>query len=370
MKTYYNEFDKKKCAALLQLMKDGHITKGEIDDRSIRDVKPEDVRGYDRCHFFAGIGLWDYALQLAEWGDAPVWTGSCPCQPFSSAGRQKGKTDDRHLWPEWFRLIKECRPATVYGEQVASAIAHGWLDDVYQGLESQGYAVGSVVLPACSVGAPHRRDRLWFMANAESERGSGASGSGSETSWRSTSRDGLQLGRASDERSIVADSDYTGQRLLQKRQQEDQKTSRSCEGSIGVMADASNFQYSDRNCEHIREQRLYEKNRYCDGVEGSSKRENERGEGVPLANTISEGSQGHTGNGEDLDRQRWVDQKSAGSTWSSGVWIDCPDGKQRLVEPRIPLLAHGYPERVGVIHCAGDAIVAQVAAEFIRATMP
>ena len=165
---YYNEFDKKKCAALKELMADGHISTGDIDDRPIQEVKPDELKGYTRCHFFAGIGLWDYALELAGWPtDRPVWTGSCPCQPFSSAGRQKGKADDRHLWPYWQRLIEECRPATVFGEQVASAVAHGWLDDVYQGLEAKGYAVGSAVLPACSVGAPHKRDRLWFVGHTE-----------------------------------------------------------------------------------------------------------------------------------------------------------------------------------------------------------
>jgi DNA (cytosine-5)-methyltransferase 1 len=169
MLAYYNEFDKKKCAALSQLMKDGYISKGEIDDRSIRDVRGDDLKGFERCHFFAGIGLWDYGLQLAGWPeDRPVWTGSCPCQPYSTAGKQKGKKDDRHLLPEWDRLIEECRPATIFGEQVANAITHGWLDDVYQRLEAKDYAIGSAVLPACSVGAPHRRERLWFVAHSNS----------------------------------------------------------------------------------------------------------------------------------------------------------------------------------------------------------
>ena len=166
MKVYYNEFDKKKCAALKALMDDGHISKGDIDDRSIHDVQPGELKDYERCHFFAGIGLWDYALNLARWSeDHRVWTGSCPCQPYSTAGRQKCKADDRHLWPEWERLIKESKPPVIFGEQVASAVSHGWLDDVYQGLEAEGYAVGSAVLPACSVGAPHKRDRLWLVAS-------------------------------------------------------------------------------------------------------------------------------------------------------------------------------------------------------------
>src|SRR4030067_1748884 len=71
-KTYENEKDKKKCAALKALMDDGHISKGEIDDRPIQEVRGSDLRGYNRCHFFAGIGLWDYALHLAGRGDAIV----------------------------------------------------------------------------------------------------------------------------------------------------------------------------------------------------------------------------------------------------------------------------------------------------------
>lgn len=119
MKVYYNEFDNKKCSALSQLMKDGHIIKGDIDDRPIQQVRPEDVQGYDRCHFFAGIGLWDYALNLAGWKeDSPVWTGSCPCQPYSTGGKQESQNDPRHLWPEWERLIIKCRPPVFFGEQV------------------------------------------------------------------------------------------------------------------------------------------------------------------------------------------------------------------------------------------------------------
>ena len=109
MTAYYNEFDPFAAAWLRELIKKGHIAHGEVDERPIQEVRPEDLRGYTQCHFFAGIGGWSYALRLANWpDDRPVWTGSCPCQPFSSAGRQKGKADDRHLWPVWERLIRDC----------------------------------------------------------------------------------------------------------------------------------------------------------------------------------------------------------------------------------------------------------------------
>jgi DNA (cytosine-5)-methyltransferase 1 len=167
MGAYYNEHDPKAAAWLRELIKEGLIADGEVDTRSITDVQPSDLRGLTQCHFFAGIGGWSYALRLAGWDDArPVWTGSCPCQPFSAAGAQAGGDDPRHLWPAWFRLIKECQPHTVFGEQVESAVAHGWLDLVCDDLEGEGYAVGAVGLPACSVGAPHIRQRLWFVADA------------------------------------------------------------------------------------------------------------------------------------------------------------------------------------------------------------
>ena len=168
MTAYYNEFDPFAAAWLRELIKAGLIAPGDVDERSIADVRPEDLTGYTQCHFFAGIGGWSYALRLAGWDDArPVWTGSCPCQPFSAAGKQQGTKDDRHLWPEFFRLIRECRPDTVFGEQVANAIGHDWLDHVSSDLEGEGYAVGSIVLGAHSVGAPHIRQRLWFVGESE-----------------------------------------------------------------------------------------------------------------------------------------------------------------------------------------------------------
>ncbi len=170
MLTYYNELDPFAAAWLRALMTAGEIPDGEVDERSITDVRADDLRGFDQCHFFAGIGGWAYALQLAGWGDRPVWTGSCPCQPFSAAGAQAGGNDPRDLWPVWFELVSECRPATIFGEQVEAAIGHGWLDRVCDDLEREDYAVGACGLPAASVGAFHIRQRLWFVADTEQSR--------------------------------------------------------------------------------------------------------------------------------------------------------------------------------------------------------
>jgi DNA (cytosine-5)-methyltransferase 1 len=164
---YYNEIDPFAAQWLRNLIAAGLIAPGEVDERSIVDVRPEDLDGYTQCHFFAGLGGWAYAARLAGWpDDRPLWTASAPCQPFSVAGKQKGTTDERHLWPEAFRLIRARRPDVVVGEQVAAAVGKDWLDGVFADLEGVGYACGAVVVPACAVDAPHRRDRLWFVADA------------------------------------------------------------------------------------------------------------------------------------------------------------------------------------------------------------
>ena len=169
MGAYYNENDHFAAAWLRELIKGGLIADGEIDTRSITEVRPADLAGLTQCHFFGGIGVWSYALRCAGWLDSkPVWTGSCPCQPFSVAGKKEGITDPRHLWPEWFRLIQECKPVTIFGEQVAAALP--WFDIVSGDLEGEDYAVGAAVVGAHSVGAPHIRQRLYFVADANGRR--------------------------------------------------------------------------------------------------------------------------------------------------------------------------------------------------------
>lgn len=171
MVAYYNENDAYAAQWLRNLIGKGLIAKGEVDERSILDVAPDDLRGYAQAHFFAGIGGWSLAARLAGWPDErPLWTGSAPCQPFSVAGKGQAQADERHLWPVFFELIRACRPAVLMGEQVAAAIGKDWLDGVCSDLEGIGYACGAVVVPACAVDAPHRRDRLWFVGNTDSSR--------------------------------------------------------------------------------------------------------------------------------------------------------------------------------------------------------
>ena len=182
MAAYYNEFDPRAAAWLRELIRRGLIADGEVDERSIVDVAADDLRGFTQCHFFAGIGGWSHALRLAGWSDdRPVWTGSPPCQPFSAAGQQKGKDDERHLAPHFAELVTAGRPAVLFGEQVASAAVFGkaakrtggavdgkpewaWLDDLFERLEAAHYACGASDIPAASVGAPHIRQRTFFGA--------------------------------------------------------------------------------------------------------------------------------------------------------------------------------------------------------------
>jgi DNA (cytosine-5)-methyltransferase 1 len=280
MAAYYNEFNPKAAHMLIHLIADGLIAPGDVDNRPIQEVRPDDLKGYTQCHFFAGIGGWSVALRLAGYSDdKPVWTGSCPCQPFSTAGRRKGYSDERHLWPHWFRLIKSVKPSVVYGEQVASAIAHGWWDDVATDLEAEGYSCGAAVLPACSVGKPHKRDRLWFVANSNVPQ--------CKAEW--------------------------------------------IPGGIQTEHDTTGFDSSDVA--------------YASGIR-------QQGSGCDGKSIYSEEDCSGQTNRAESDLQ----------------WLQCPDGKTRAVKSGICIVAHGVQHRAPILHALGNAIVPQLAAEFIRAT--
>lgn len=318
--SYYNEIDKFAAQWLRNLIRDGLIPEGDVDERSIIDVRGGDLRGYEQCHFFAGIGGWPYALQLAGW-TGPVWTGSAPCQPFSAAGKQSGAADERHLWPAWFALIRECRPEYIFGEQVSSAIRLGWLDGVFTDLELEGYTTGAAVLGAHSVGAPHIRQRLYWVADAQSaerERGGGA--------WQR--RQGF--------------ADHGGAHGLAL------PNSDECTESVPGGA---------REAQGVPEE-------HRAGIT-SAGWPGRTGGALPerLGDTDDTGSQG---------RQFGGDCASERTAWSPSVVIECGDGKSRRipVEPAFfPLVDGPSTGRVGILRGAGNAIVPPVAAEFVAAFM-
>jgi DNA (cytosine-5)-methyltransferase 1 len=203
-RAYYNEHDPQAASWLRELIKAGRIADGEVDTRSIEDVHPYDLRGFTQCHFFAGIGGWSLALRMAGCGDArPVWTGSCPCQPFSTAGKGLGTADERHLWPAFFHLIEQCRPPKVFGEQVASRDGLEWLGLVRADLEAARYGFGAADLCAAGFGAPHIRQRLYWVADAGGERREGV---GLLLQPRQQGRAGSEAGRCG-EAGRLADAD-------------------------------------------------------------------------------------------------------------------------------------------------------------------
>lgn len=171
MAAYYNEIEPFAAQWLRNLIDAGHLPVGDVDERSIVEVQPEDVRGYVQCHWFAGLGGWPHAARLAGWpDDRPLWSGSCPCQPFARANPARtGTADHRHLWPAWRPLIAAQRPPLVVGEQVVDAVAWGWLDEVADDLEADGYACGTLTVPAYAAGANHLRHRIIFAAHPRQE---------------------------------------------------------------------------------------------------------------------------------------------------------------------------------------------------------
>lgn len=186
---YYNEHDPYAAQWLRNLIEAGHIAPGYVDERSIEDVRPKDLIGYTQCHFFAGVGVWSLALRRAGWPDSRhVWTGSCPCQPFSAAGKGDGFADERHLWPAFHYLIGQRAPVTVLGEQVASSDAMPWIDLVQTDMEALGYAFGAVPFPSAGVGAPHIRDRLYWLADSNIAVGRPNSPGRHDVNWQNTGR--------------------------------------------------------------------------------------------------------------------------------------------------------------------------------------
>lgn len=106
-------------------------------------------------------------------GNIDILTGGFPCQPYSVAGKRLGKEDERHLWPEMLRVIREVSPTYIVGENVYGLLNwNGGLvfNEVQTDLENEGYEIQPVILPACAVNAPHRRDRLWFVAYSGNKR--------------------------------------------------------------------------------------------------------------------------------------------------------------------------------------------------------
>ncbi len=352
---YYNENDPFAAAWLRELIAAGLITDGDVDERSIADVQPSDLVGYGRCHFFAGIGGWDYALRLAGWpDDEPVWTGSCPCQPFSAAGKQLEEEDARHLWPHFFRLIGESAPHVVFGEQVSGAAGSRWLAGVHADLESISYRVGAVDLPSASVGAPHIRQRLWWVADADGRQPSDGR--------LQRSREHGQQPQNSGTRG-VANADRGQCEQLSRPREDSRGDERRVSGSErDGAARRLDYAISDGRGEvrndHRGDDRDEPSATHADSSCGLSLAAGE-GLSAPEHEAVFGTRRGEEGRATAKSREP--------SFWSAFDIVHCADGKARRVEPGSFPLAHGIPARVGRLRGFGNAINPEVAAAFIEA---
>lgn len=320
MSAWYNEIDPYAAQWLRNLISAGHIAPGEVDERSVEDVAPADIRGFRQCHFFAGIGIWSLALRNAGWpDDRPVWTGSCPCQPFSAAGKGEGFADERHLWPAWHHLIRFCRPGLVFGEQVASKDGLGWLDLVSADMEAEGYALGAFDLCAAGIGAPHIRQRLWFVGVADADD-AGQRGEPVARLRRAEVHDADGRG----ERSRLADTYHAGSQGRGKRGHCADQRALGSNGMAGRLADSG--------CELHERLRGPGKASGAPGAPAAEARERERGWAPDRAGSAS----GVT-----------LAAGPVNGFWRDADWLFCRDGKWRPVEARPQPMVDGSAESLG-----------------------
>lgn len=351
-RAYYDEHDPFAARWLRNLISAGLIAPGDVDERSIKDVQATDLRGYRQCHFFAGIGVWSHALRLAGWDDdREVWTGSCPCQPFSVAGAQRGTADERHLWPEFFRLIRECRPSVVVGEQTAGPAALAWLDVVSIDLEGAGYAVGAADLCAASTGAPHIRQRLYWMGYT-CQPGSGRNGGAVLGPQEEGSSEWGEARRLADESFSAGTSRRLADSGCSSGRAEQLHEPRKGLRREAVTQDGAGI--GERGC--------------ADGLANPTTRGQRIDRSAPWdaghapqcepACTVAYSDGGKSSNGALQRGRRLVQlaQNPLAGFWADAEWIACSDGKARPVEPKYVALSDGNPGRVGYVGSKGSEV--------------
>lgn len=367
MSAYYNENDRQKAATLRNLIEEGAIAPGVVDERSIKEVQPDDVKGFCQAHFFAGGGIWSYALRLAGWpDDRPVWTGSCPCGPFSKAGLRKGFDDPRHLWPEWLRLICERRPDVLFGEQ--SDEADAWLDLVSSDLEGRGYAIGSAIVPAAGFGGYHGRHRIGFVADADNAEWWSERAPWHDGFWPKTGRvKGDGHARDGGAGGWMADTHAGGQ------PQQSECHGPGAAGGLELGSGRSTLRRSDAG--------------QLGDADGS------RADRGGLRQASGAPSSGPGALGGDLGQRVRPVHSGAGVAlglvhpaecgWRMGgegyghlfvpgrsgavEWVACRDGRWRPIEPGLSPLVDAHPGRLAQLRIYGDAIDAEAFANFIGA---
>jgi DNA (cytosine-5)-methyltransferase 1 len=246
-------------------------------------------------------------------------TGGFPCQPFSVAGKQRGKTDDRYLWPEMLRVIREARPAWIVGENVAG-IVNMALDQVHADLEAEGYEVESLIIPASAVDAPHRRDRVWIVAHSS----------------RKQLEKCLNLGGKEGTHSKPTGSDQSV------------PASKNVAHSISLSEGSA---YRNQKRERVagrEDEDISQRNEV--GSNSSDSREN-------VADTVSERGCSWNSEREYAEDAGQSSRDSRDNSRGVATW---------LAEPNVGRVAHGIPNRTHRLKGLGNAIVPQVAAEIIR----
>ena len=364
------------CAEwLTNLMEAGLIPMGDMDTRKIEELVGDDdgqgtaalLETYTQCHFFAGISGWSYALQLADWGeDEQVWTGSCPCQDFSVAGKRAGFSGKRDLWPYWSRLIRRCKPAVVFGEQVAAAArpvrgatpgTPDWLSRVRSDMGELDYALGCLPVEAACAGAAQLRDRIWFVAERPGEGRIPGAQAGVRGEVQGAGARDVKPERLGGELRAVPDPD------IELPEDRDLQRGRIVGGTGGAAEDSARVMAGQR-LPRLEERESFPRDPLseCPPAERSST-------GRLVHDPRDRWGEGWT---EPEFRSRGYTAAIAsipdGVEWAGTQFIECPDGKwRRLPPPRVRWLGNGIPSRVARLRAFGNAIYPGAAAAFIRA---
>ena len=416
-KSYYNENDPKTAKWLKQLIDQNLIADGDVDERDIRDVKAEEIRGYTQYHFFGGIGGWSLALRQAGWEDSrPVITGSCPCQPFSSAGAKKGKKDERHLWPEMLRLIKgitdSANHPTIFGEQVVGA-TKSWFHDVQADLERENYATGMVVFPACFVGAPHLRQRIyWFStstleytgSNGRSERAyenqHNGDGNGGQEIPNDRNDIRTDVGSAESIDGMANNNGIGCEGVSRSGATENERIAKLCE--TDGMANGSGLRPEKLTENDNRQTKMDESKRptahstHDVGCSDSGRLEDRMGNTKHDGHIACAEQRGDDSDDNQTSARKNCSGKSQGAStsrvvpsnddskrdrnappgtgptngfWENPDWLWCQDQKWRCIESGVEPLVDGVPNRMVKLRGYGNAIVVPQAKEFIRSYM-
>ena len=314
MLVYYNDNDNYCCDVIEKNIENGNLYKGYVDRRDIRDVKGEDLKDYGQIHLFAGIGGFPLGF---KWAGLPastsIITGGFPCQPHSVAGKRRGAADDRNLWPEFLRIIKELRPTWIIGENVPGIVSL-YLDTVLSDLEGEAYFCWPFNIPACAFDAPHRRERIWIVAHAESD-------------IRGTPRD------------YRSKSSARGDTLLAHTEGKQDRGLQFTGLAPNTGTGGEDVAYTNQESES----RLPKREGTQDTISGNT--------GKAICYATVKGL------------QDWINKEMGGGA----EWNTFPQPQRSdwwTVEPDVGRVAHGVPSRVDRLRSLGNAVVPQVV-EFI-----